>query len=262
MIKLIVSDIDGTLVNHKKELPNSFWDVFELMSQKNILFCAASGRQVQSLEKLFAPVSGQIGLVSDNGALVKFQGKELHEQPMRKDEITPILQVCETIKNAAVVLCGKEKAYVKTTNTALFEEIAVHYPSLERVVDFATVNDTVLKISVCDEEGVKSNSYPKLKSFSDVFKVVVSGEKWLDITDKNVNKGEAIQMLQRIWKITPDQTVVFGDQFNDIEMLRNATYSYAMKNAQPEVKAFASFETDYDNNHEGVIRKIYDLIKM
>lgn len=260
MIKLIVSDIDGTLVNKFKEIPPLFWEVFKLIQQKDIRFCAASGRQIQSLEQLFAPIQQQIAFASDNGALVKYQDKVLHENSIEKTLLKPILETCESIEGIAVALCGKRKAYVKTENIRLYEEIYLHYPAIEYVTDFNMVDDDILKVTVCDEKGSQQNSYPKLKIYESDFKVVISGDMWLDITAKEVNKGVAVSILQKMWGILPEETLVFGDQMNDIEMMAQAKFSYAMKNAHEEVKKIASFITDYDNNHSGVPRKILELI--
>lgn len=260
MIKLIVSDIDGTLVNNEKEIPKSFWRVFDLMQDKNIRFCAASGRQMQSLEQLFKPIVNEMGFISDNGAFVKFKERELYEIPMKIKDIVPILEVCRQIKNIGTVVCGKKRAYIKADSEHIFDEIVRHYPSYQRVVDFSEIDDVIFKISVCDEKTSKLNSYPHLKRFSDQFNVVISGELWLDVTDRQVNKGLALSRLQSMWSVLPEETLVFGDQLNDLEMLQEAKFSYAMKNAQPEVKQIASFVTDYDNNNEGVVRQIEKIL--
>jgi len=85
MIKLIVSDIDGTLVNNQKEIPHLFWEVFEQVHQKGILFCVASGRQIQSLYELFAPIKHLIAFAPDNGASLIYQGRTLFERTMRRE---------------------------------------------------------------------------------------------------------------------------------------------------------------------------------
>ena len=57
----------------------------------------------------------------------------------------------------------------------------------------------------------------------------------------NTHKGNAIKLLQEVIKVTSDETVAFGDNFNDIEMLSDAKYSYAMENAHEEVKKVANY---------------------
>ena len=76
-----------------------------------------------------------------------------------------------------------------------------------------------------------------------------------------MNKGNAITHLQRILEITPEETVVFGDHMNDVEMIQCAKHSYAMKNAQEELKALAKYVTEYDNNEAGVVKEIEKILK-
>ena len=113
MIKLIVSDIDGTLVNNQKEIPHLFWEVFEQVHQKGILFCVASGRQIQSLYELFAPIKHLIAFAPDNGASLIYQGRTLFERTMDFASYLPILRTCAQINRIGVALCGKKSAYIK-----------------------------------------------------------------------------------------------------------------------------------------------------
>ena len=261
MIKLIVSDIDGTLVNNQKEIPHLFWEVFEQVHQKGILFCVASGRQIQSLYELFAPIKHLIAFAPDNGASLIYQGRTLFERTMDFASYLPILRTCAQINRIGVALCGKKSAYIKTDSKWIFNEIARHYPAHTQVTDFANIDDEIFKITICDEGISRLNSYPYLQQYSKNFNVVVSGEIWLDITRKDVNKGDAISHLQAHLGITPDETMVFGDHLNDVEMIQCATQSYAMKNAQDELKALAAYVTEYDNNEAGVVRTIQKVIQ-
>ncbi|AVM50156.1 HAD family hydrolase [Capnocytophaga sp. oral taxon 878] len=261
MIKLIVSDIDGTMVNNQKEVPNSFWNVFEMMHSKSILFCAASGRQVQSLQQLFAPIKDLIAYAPDNGASLIYEGKTLFECPISFASFLPILRTCEQIEHIGVALCGKNSAYIKTDNNWIFEEIARHYPAHTKVENFSAIDDDIFKITICDKGISRLNSYKYLQQYNREFNVVVSGEIWLDITRKDVNKGNAINHLQKQLSITPDETVVFGDHLNDVELIQCATHSYAMKNAQEELKKLANNITEYDNNNAGVVREIEKILQ-
>ena len=69
---------------------------------------------------------------------------------------------------------------------------------------------------------------------------MVSGPEWVDFADPAVQKGTAIRILQESLEISPEETMVFGDQLNDLSMLRQAVYSYAVGSAREEVKAAAA----------------------
>ncbi len=75
----------------------------------------------------------------------------------------------------------------------------------------------------------------------------------------NANKGTAIKKIQEIFKITPCETMVFGDYLNDLEMIKNAKYSYAMENAHPLLKKEANFIAE-NNNQNGVVKKIKEIL--
>jgi hypothetical protein len=85
--------------------------------------------------------------------------------------------------------------------------------------------------------------------------VTVSGEIWLDITAKGANKGVAIKALQEKLGINFDETMVFGDYLNDLEMMEVAYHSYAMENAHEDLKKVARF-TAKSNDENGVVEVI------
>jgi hydroxymethylpyrimidine pyrophosphatase-like HAD family hydrolase len=106
---------------------------------------------------------------------------------------------------------------------------------------------------------VEENSYNAYKKFKNEFKVAVAAKIFLDITAKTANKGVAIKKVQEKLNISPDETLVFGDYLNDLEMMQNATHSYAMKNAHPDIIKISKYITEFDNNENGVLRTILDL---
>jgi hydroxymethylpyrimidine pyrophosphatase-like HAD family hydrolase len=75
----------------------------------------------------------------------------------------------------------------------------------------------------------------------------------------SAHKGTAISFIQDMFDIKPEETLVFGDFLNDTDMMHVAQYSYAMQNAEPQVKEAAKFVTDKDNKEQGVIATIYKL---
>ena len=83
--------------------------------------------------------------------------------------------------------------------------------------------------------------------------------KWLEMVPKDCSKYRAIKWLADFLKIANDEIVVFGDGLNDMGMIEKCGYGVALKNVLPEVKEVADDITDYDYNHEGVIRYLDNL---
>ncbi len=124
--------------------------------------------------------------------------------------------------------------------------------------------DNVIKFSIYSEKDslyLKDRLYDRWK---DKFSVVVSGKFWLDVNGPKSEKGNAVRIIQEMNGISPDETVVFGDNFNDISMFRRAKQSYASILSHEDVKAAAAFEVaSYEENgvlHE--LERILEEIKM
>ncbi|WP_416173829.1 HAD-IIB family hydrolase, partial [Clostridium perfringens] len=94
----------------------------------------------------------------------------------------------------------------------------------------------ILKVTICDFSASEFNSNNYYNEYRDKLQVTVSGEIWLDITAKGVNKGVAINKIQDMLGISHKETMVFGDYLNDLEMMGSAYYSYAMENAHDDLK--------------------------
>jgi hypothetical protein len=89
--------------------------------------------------------------------------------------------------------------------------------------------------------------------------IVASTPKWLDIYNIGINKGKAVDMIQKKFGIKKEDTMIFGDYFNDIEMLKEGYHSYAMENAPQEIKDVANFIAK-SNKDNGVLRIITENV--
>lgn len=259
MIKLIVTDLDGSLLNDKHELHPEFWKIEKELSDKGIIFAVASGRQYFNLESTFEKVKDRMIFFAENGTHVVHKGKELHVDPLDIKAARNFVKEGRKLEGVQVVLCGKNSAYIETKDEDFIAEIKKYYKKLEYKEDLTKVEDTFLKVTICDWDGVENNSYHSFKKFEKDFKVAIAAKIFLDITSNSANKGNAIKKVQQEFNISPEETLVFGDYLNDLEMMQNAKYSYAMKNAHPEILKASSFVTKFDNNENGVLQTILSL---
>lgn len=256
MIKLIVTDMDGTLLNDKHDLPSEFWEIEELLNNKGILVAVASGRQYYNLESKFERIKDRMIFFAENGTYVVHKGKELFLNALDPEAAMEFIDIGRKIDGAQLILCGKESAYVESKDEAFYNEIKQYYERLQIVEDLKMVEDTFLKVTICDFQGVEKNSYLHFKKYEENFKVAIAADIFLDITSLTANKGTAIKKIQESLNISPDETLVFGDYLNDLEMMQNASHSYAMKNAHPEIINASKFVTEFTNNENGVLNTI------
>lgn len=259
-IKLIATDMDGTLLNSEHELPKDFFTLFEELKRKNILFVAASGRQYYNLLHVFEKIADQMAFIAENGALVMYQGQEITSATIDAKLAAQVIDIVSQIPDADMVVCGKKSSYYNGEDPEFLYNIGLYYGRKQKVDDLKEHLDDCLKIAVFCHAGTEANVYPHLQHLSDTLQVVVSGKIWLDMMPIGINKGDALTTLQKHFNIQSDQTVVFGDYMNDIEMLEQTQHSYAMLNAHPSVKKAAHFITEYSNDDDGVVKEIKKLL--
>lgn len=260
-IKMIATDMDGTFLNDNYELSPDFFDVYNELKKRNILFVPASGRQMAAITKYFEPIKNELAFIAENGAYVIYKNEEVFVDKMQQEWVKKIISTVREISGAKLVVSAKEAAYYETSDQEFIDFFRQYYEKNKQVEDLMNVADeNVLKIAVYHPEGSEKNLYPFLKEFEQHnLEVVVSGEFWLDIMNKNVNKGKALLELQQKLNISQEQTMAFGDYMNDSEMLKLAKYSYAMANAHPNVKAIANYEAP-SHKEFGVVKVIKDFL--
>ncbi|WP_382920842.1 HAD family hydrolase, partial [Streptomyces sp. NPDC057062] len=84
---------------------------------------------------------------------------------------------------------------------------------------------------------------------------------WIDIANANVHKGTTVEHLQKLLKVTPEETLAFGDGYNDIELMTRSTYSFAVRNAVDELKDVANFITR-SNEEDAVMKTIIQMLSL
>lgn len=260
MIKLVVTDMDGTLLDDNHEINESFWGTLKKLKEKEIQFCVASGRQYHNLLEKFKGHEEGLVFIAENGTIVMKDHKELFFKGLPEKGIKEFIEISRKLPGVYVVLCGKKSAYIESKNEDFIKEVAKYYHHYEVVEDIMAISDDILKIALFHFENSEKEIYPHYKKFEEDYKIVVSGKTWVDIMDKEINKGVALKKLKEKLSLSSENVLAFGDYLNDYEMMGEAGLSYAMKNAHPELKKVAKYEAP-SNNENGVVEVINTLIK-
>ena len=255
MIKLIASDIDGTLLNDEKKLPENFDEVMEILASKRIAFTVASGRSYAALQEMFSKYLDTISFICDNGAFLVNEGRNVFVSVMDKKGVAEIVKFCYA-NNLQPILCGKKGTWHCMKTEENHREVKQYYNNQLYIDNLLNCDDEIFKIAVFEESGIENDGYPKLlKTFGSSFNPQISGKFWCDIMNTGINKGAGLQRLQKNLSVTYEETMAFGDFMNDAPLLENAYYSYAVANAHPDLKKIANFSTG-SNNENSVMREI------
>ncbi len=271
-VRLIAVDMDGTLLGDDKEIPPRLWPVLGQLADRGITFAPASGRQVWTLLDMFDSVSQGLTVIAENGAIVMRDGEEVSSTPMDHATVAEVVRlVRESVaggQDAGLMMCGIKSGYVERTDAPFLAATAPYYHRTKQVADQLQVlgdieagilDDAIIKLAVFCFDSVLPIASAAMEPFANTHQFVVSGHNWADLQMRGVDKGFAVQALQRHLGVTSAQTVCFGDFHNDLGMLAAADLSFAMANAHPDVVAAARYVAP-SNNEDGVLRVLTHML--
>ncbi|MEW4924100.1 HAD family hydrolase [Algibacter sp. 2305UL17-15] len=259
-VKLVVTDMDGTLLNSKHEVSPLFFELFNKLKSHNIIFTAASGRPYYGITDKLKAIKNDIIIVAENGGFAVKEDVTLLSNPIKDENLNNIITIISKINDAHPVFCSKTKAFVMSKSKPLLNLLSEYYASYSIIDSPDDIDNPIYKVALFHEESSEKYIYPHVKHLESHFKVKLSATHWVDISENIANKGHAVKHIQDKFNITAEETLVFGDYNNDIEMLQTAYFSYAMENAHKDVKSIARFETK-SNNDFGVELILQKLLK-
>lgn len=248
MIKLIASDLDGTLLqNDAQELTPRAVELIRSLTQKGIRFVAASGRQYDNERRLFAGIEDQISYIAENGSLCIHQGKVISRGIIPDELAYRIIHEIKKEPGYEIVVSREDTCLIEGNNPEFVDLIVnVMHNTTQIVDDITKVKGPFLKVAIANTISHDLGSY--LRHLQDMFapavKVVTSGNIWIDFIVPGYNKGTALEELMRLFGVKPEECMAFGDQYNDVEMLELVGRGYAMSNAAPGIAGHARYVTD------------------
>lgn len=263
MLKLICSDVDGTLVpDGGHDLNPEYFTRIRHLKKNGILFAAVSGRSYSSLKKLFAPVIDDILFICDNGARTIYHGNLLSCYTIRRELAMEIVREIEALPECTTYISAIKDGYVKEGEGAdelyrwLTEGYQLDIKRLKRMPGDLPEEDGILSVEMYHptkaEEIAHQGLYQKWHGHKEL-QLVCAGKQWMNFTPINADKGIALSEFQNRYGITPGETMAFGDNMNDASMLLRADQSYAIGNARKEIKSLTRFVAD-TNINDGVLQ--------
>ncbi len=181
---------------------------------------------------------------------------------LAKEDFAAVVDHLLTRADIEIIACGKNSAYtLKQYNDELKQVAAMYYHRLEFVDSFDNINDVFFKFGL----NITDDRIPQVQTalhdaIGDIMVPVHTGYGSIDLIIPGVHKANGLRLLQQRWGINNDEVVTFGDGGNDIEMLRQAGFSFAMENAGAAVASAAKYRAG-SNNAEGVLDVIDRVLK-
>ena len=248
MIRLIASDLDGTLLPEAcQELSPRTRSLIAQILEKGIHFVVASGREYKNELLIFEGLEDKISFIAQNGSLCVHEGKVISQTVMAPELVHKIVSELEKNDRFEPILSASDSYYTTPANTKFIQMFSDAMP-VHVLENLHQVDVPIMKVALSNTTGEPELVIPYLEHLREVFgdevKIVTSGSEWIDFLAPGATKGIALQKLTALLGIQPEECIAFGDQQNDIEMLKFAGTSYAMKTCAPGVAEHADATID------------------
>ncbi|MFD0679575.1 MULTISPECIES: HAD family hydrolase [unclassified Paenibacillus] len=245
MIKLIVSDLDGTLMQKDHTVRIEDQEALRKAIESGIIITFASGRMYPEIRHVMDLIDLEVHAVSQNGAYVHTSGKNLIRHDSFETELIRQLAVAAQETPFYTVMCSPD-TYVVTTHSAENEKVQQNLLAPLIVMPHAleALGSELMCCKITylgDVEKLLTFKEQLLAVHGDKIDAYIADVNCLDVMPRHVSKGAGLQALQAHLGIRPEETICIGDSFNDVSMFRTTPHSFAMSSSHSDVKSQAAY---------------------
>lgn len=240
MGKLLLLDIDGTLLNSKKELPASAFEALQQARENGHELAIATGRAPFMFKELREKLDIHT-FISFNGQYIVRDNDIIHTEALDPGMLDKVVKFAEERDHPLVYMNGKKMISSIDYHPDIDESLkSLKFPHPDTELDFHRDNDIYQSLVFCTKEE-EAEYHENFKDFQFVRWHRVS----CDILPKGGSKASGIEKLIASTGNSIEETIAFGDGLNDLQMMQMAGFSVAMDNGHPETKAVASHITSH-----------------
>lgn len=235
-IKLVASDMDGTLLDEHSRVPAQTYDLIRRLNDRGVRFAAASGRRFDTLQEFFAPVADIMDFVASNGAQVVANGTLVDREVFSYAALGRLLRIVRAFDCLELVVYDRTNSYLLGEPDRFVREFDKDLPNPVRLDELPEPGVSIVKASVFCSESVMDMAYVLTRELESDFVFAPSGSVWIDVMQRGVSKATGIEQVMAVHGVEPSGLMAFGDSMNDYEILRMAGASRAMGNGRSAVK--------------------------
>lgn len=260
MIKLIATDIDGTILKHNYEFNQEVKDCISTLTKHGIKIVLVTGRMYSATQHIVKELGLETPVVSYQGGLIKHKGETLYEKNLHSKCVKEIINWAKK-NNIHVNLYLNDELYVEKDNTTIQRYIRQGISNFVvksfDEIKLEKINKMVL-IDFEDENKVTMWRDYLATKYTDLH-IIKSTPHFCEVCHAEATKAYAVNFLKNYWGLKKEEIMTIGDQNNDIELLKAGGIKVAMGNATDELKAVADHITDTVNNN-GFVKAVEKFI--
>ena len=237
MINFVVCNLEDVLLTENRQISEEVLELIGELKKKDIMFCVASGMNYDAVYPLFDKMAKDIVFICNDGGVVIYQDKVISKTPIDRLLCFDVSSEFEKDPKYQLVFATERNAMVETHNIDFINHLKEKGIEVEKVKDIKSMHEDITKITIYARDGLDEQSYAHFfEKWSKKANVAVSNLEQAYITAEYVTKGTALALVQHVFNISPEDTVVFGGGYSDIDMFKYSYFSYAMQYADAQVK--------------------------
>lgn len=239
-VKLIASDMDGTLLDENGQVPPETFDLILALREHGVRFVASSGRRYDRLCDFFSPVKDRMDFVASNGAQVFADGVQIDREVYSHLAIRRLAKTVAMFPNMHLALFDRTKSYLLDDEDKFVREVDKDLPNVERIYELPSPQVSIIKASIfCDDGNVMDNAYVLQRELGGLFTFAPSGSSYIDAMQPGISKASGIAQVMEYHGIDASEVMAFGDAMNDYEIIRFVGTGCAMANGRAALRAVA-----------------------
>ncbi|MBU2493835.1 MAG: Cof-type HAD-IIB family hydrolase [Bacteroidetes bacterium] len=267
-IKLVVFDLDGTLLNENNEIGINSISLIKKLQMKGVNFSIATGRLYSAMVHHAETLELKVPLITLDGSMIKTMDNNIiFESCVSKKHIRKAIQLADQ-NSMNIALCHADAIYYTENNSAIpsitdkfgaaFVEVKSYENYLNNTLEIIITGDYKNSIKAVKEK----LSFPYCWGLNSVYYKAHSHDIYnLEIRNQGSSKGKGLKRLIRYLKIKESETAVMGDWYNDRSLFETKAVKAAIQNAVPEIKRMADYITERNNNEDGTAEFLEMILK-
>jgi Cof subfamily protein (haloacid dehalogenase superfamily) len=254
--KLLVFDLDGTILNQEHQLEASLEHIFSKIKDKSHIFTIATGRVYASALPFVKKLGIYLPVIASNGAVLRDRDKTYFHYRLEKNKALKVLKNISLKRADKYVFYGNKMFSEKgSAFSSSYEEILkVRIDLVSSLQDLLKEkdDDPTMLVFIMEKENVPQKT-KEIKSLGiPGLRVTNSNPYFVDVLSERASKGHALKKMIKLLRLKKEDVIVIGDGLNDIEMFKEAGLCVTVSNASPEVKKYADYISKKER-FEGVI---------
>lgn len=283
MIKLVASDLDGTIIGRDNTIFENNLKAINDINNKNIDFVICTGKTYPIIKGMCSKFNASYGIFGNGNQIINLKtGEEIYKKLLTDSEINSCIDIARNHNLHVHIYTDNEIVtedlkYMDLRNYKLqqdkYYDTSLGITIVEDLKQYLTFNKSnVCKLIISSETdlsdikneilGKEDISITTIKKYGKYKDTVIDKEyEYLDITPKNINKDTALKILRDYLNIENNEIMAIGDNLNDLEMVKNSGLGIAVANAYDELKEVAKYTTNNTVENGGFAEAVYKFIE-